>query len=134
MRIKRISKEETWELRQRVMWLDREIQYVQLPEDDLGIHWGLYKEDRLLSVVSLFIDGNQGQFRKFATEIEEQGKGYGSRLFAYMLQEAKDLGVKKIWCNARKNKTSFYEKFGMLETSQEFERDGKLYVIMEMKL
>jgi len=42
--------------------------------------------------------------------------------------------VKKIWCNARKNKGNFYKKFGLEETNTSFIKDGKDYVIMEKYL
>ena len=132
--IKKISKEETWPIRHKVMWPDRNIEYIKLDDDDQGIHYGLYIDGRLVSVVSLFIEGDKAQFRKFATLEEEQGKGYGSRLLNHMLQEAKKLGVKLVWCNARKNKADYYKRFGLEETDQVFEKGGMEYVVMEKGL
>jgi GNAT superfamily N-acetyltransferase len=129
--ITKIDKEEAWALRHRVMWPDKAFDYIKLEDDHLGIHFGLFKENILISVISLFINNEECQFRKFATLQSEQGKGYGSNLLDYVLREAKDYGVKRIWCNARKNKLGFYKKFGLQETNNSFIKGGKTYVIME---
>ncbi|WP_170829689.1 GNAT family N-acetyltransferase [Terribacillus halophilus] len=41
---------------------------------------------------------------------EEQGKGYGSLLLHYTLNQCLRLGVRKVWCNAREDKVKFYKK------------------------
>jgi GNAT superfamily N-acetyltransferase len=126
-----VDKEEAWELRHKVMWPDKDLDYIKLEDDDLGTHFGLFKEDILISVISLFISNEEGQFRKFATLQQEQGKGYGSILLDYVIMEAKNRGVKRIWCNARENKVNFYKKFGLQESNYRFTKGGKSYVIME---
>ncbi|MEH7386416.1 GNAT family N-acetyltransferase [Bacillus sp. JJ1521] len=132
--ITKIEKEEAWEIRHRVMWPEKDFDYIKLEDDDVGIHFGLFKEDILISVISLFINNNEAQFRKFATFQHEQGNGYGSRLLDYVIWEAKNRHLKKIWCNARENKVDFYKKFGLHETNDRFTKDGKAYVIMEIDL
>lgn len=129
--ITKIGKEKAWELRHKVMWPDRSFDYIRLDDDDLGIHFGLYKGNILISVISLFINNEEAQFRKFATLQDEQGKGYGSALLDFVLLEAQKLGVKRIWCNARENKVNFYRKFGLEESDYKFTKGGKAYVIME---
>jgi GNAT superfamily N-acetyltransferase len=131
MEIKELKKEETWEIRHRVLWPDRDITYIQLEDDDEGIHFGLFVEDKLVSVISLFLKGDAAQFRKFATLQEEQGKGYGSILLRHTLKEASLLGAKKIWCNARKNKTYFYSRFGLVEKGNVLAKEGQQYIMME---
>lgn len=132
--ITKIEKEKVWKLRHKVMWPDRDLDYVKLEDDHLGIHFGLFKENMLISVISLFINNEVCQFRKFATLQTEQGKGYGSTLLDYVMNEAMDCGVKRIWCNARKNKLGFYKKFGLQDTNYSFNKGGKAYVIMEKNL
>jgi hypothetical protein len=39
--------------------------------------------------------------------------------------------VKRIYCNARKEKASFYEKFGLCKTENTFIKSGKDYIVME---
>jgi GNAT superfamily N-acetyltransferase len=132
--IRKVDKQQVWELRHQVMWSDKPFDYVKLEDDDLGFHFGLIKENKLISVVSLFINNEGAQFRKFATLQQEQGKGYGSALLDAVLKEAKIRGVKRIWCNARKNKVDFYRKFGLQESKSSFIKEGRSYVIMEKYL
>ncbi|MFB5761867.1 GNAT family N-acetyltransferase [Paenibacillus medicaginis] len=131
MDIRSIDKESAWRIRHEVMWPDRELAYVQLKDDDMGRHYGLFVGERLVSVVTLFIDQEEAQFRKFATLETEQGKGYGSRLLRHVMEEAKQAGGKRIWCNARREKAAFYRRFGLQETGRMFVKGGKEYVIME---
>ena len=131
MEIKRVCAEQTWNLRHEVMWPDRDIEYVKLEDDNEGIHFGLFVGVRMVSVISLFVEGESAQFRKFATSKSEQGKGYGISLLKTALYEMKELGVKRVWCNARISKVEFYKKFGFCKTDKCFEKGGKSYVIME---
>lgn len=131
IQITKIQKEQVWELRHKVMWPNEDFNYIKLKDDVSGIHLGLFKDNILISVVSLFIDKEEAQFRKFATLRSEQGKGFGSRLLESVFEEAKIHDVKRIWCNARKNKSHFYQKFGLQETDRSFMKNGKSYVIME---
>ncbi|WP_248927963.1 GNAT family N-acetyltransferase [Paenibacillus hamazuiensis] len=132
MEIKRIGKELTWPIRHMVMWPDKDIEYVKLKDDESGLHYGLFAENKLVSVVSLFIGRDEAQFRKFATLPEEQGKGYGSKLLQHVLDEMQASGVRRIWCNARRSKAGYYARFGLRETADVFNKDGVEYVIMEM--
>jgi predicted GNAT family N-acyltransferase len=130
MEIRKIKDSQTWALRKAVMWPDKPLDYVRLKEDDQGLHYGLYEENELVSVVSLFIQGEAAQFRKFATSTDRQGKGHGSRLLTFVMAEAQKYGVCSIWCNARVDKAAFYEKFGLEKTGKHFTKGGKDYVIM----
>lgn len=131
IQIREIAASETWSLRQSVMWADKPLDYVKIDNDEEGLHYGLFEDQKLISVVSLFIENDRAQFRKFATRAAAQGKGYGSRLLAYLIDTAAQKGVHKIWCNARKDKTDFYKKFGLNETDRTFIKGGIDYVIME---
>ena len=129
--IKEIDASETWDLRHRVMWPEKNIDYVKLEEDQYGTHFGLFEGDRLLSVVSLFIVGQQAQFRKFATDNNVQGQGYGTKLLGHLMEVARHYNINKIWCNARTEKASFYKRFGMIEVGEEFNKEGISYVKMQ---
>lgn len=130
MEIRKISAEQTWGLRQKVMWPTKSIEYVKLQEDDQGVHYGGFIENRIISVVSVFYQDKQAQFRKFATCLQQQKHGYGTQLLQYILSEAKDMGVDTIWCHARADKVHFYQRFGLRPMGEYFERDGKKYVRM----
>ena len=132
--IKQVRPEDTWPIRHEVMWPDRPLAYVQLPEDTQGQHYGLLVEQKLVSVVSLFVKGRSGQLRKFATLESEQGKGYGSQLLSWLFKEAKAQGIQRIWCNARVSKLDFYTKFGLQATKNTFSKGGIDYAIVAAPL
>ncbi|POY35040.1 GNAT family N-acetyltransferase [Solitalea longa] len=131
MKIKRITADEVLNIRREVLYPDRAIHEIKLPEDDHGLHYGLFIDAELISVVSLFITGKSAQFRKFATIAKYQGKGYGSYLLNYIIAEAENHGCELIWCNARLSAVKFYLKFGFTETEERFTKDNVAFVIME---
>ena len=125
---------ETWPIRHKVMWPDKPFDFIKLSGDDQAQHFGLHVDDVVVSVVSIFIQNEKAQFRKLATIIEKQGYGYGTQLLSFVFKKLQDLNIEVVWCNARKDKTQFYHRFGMLQTDQEFTRGGIDYVIMEKKI
>ncbi|HEY8968829.1 MAG TPA: GNAT family N-acetyltransferase [Puia sp.] len=133
MTIREISAEDTWAIRHEVMWPHKPLDYVKLAEDVYGRHFGAYAGDRLVSVISLFIDGDVGQFRKFATHADMQGKGYGTALLRHLVAEARASAIRKLWCNARTSKAAFYERAGFQKTDKTSDQDGMEYVIMERR-
>ncbi|MFS4492064.1 GNAT family N-acetyltransferase [Maribacter sp. 2308TA10-17] len=135
MEIKPISAKETWPLRHEVMWPNMPLDFIKLPEDSNGNHFGLFLSNELVSIVSLFETGNRiAQFRKFATKTELQGKGHGSKLLLYLMAFAKENDFHTLWCNARVNKTHFYKKFGMVETEETYVKQNIKFVILRKVL
>ncbi|KOP36374.1 N-acetyltransferase [Flavobacterium sp. WLB] len=132
MEIKPIQASQTWQIRHEVMWPDQPFEFVQLEEDNSGFHFGVFEDHKLVSIISCFIEGKEMQFRKLATLSAFQGKGIASHLLEYILQFAKERDLEKVWCNARTNKKSFYEKFGMKDTFKTFTKAGQEYTIMEI--
>ncbi len=129
--IREIPYQSTWSIRQEVMWPDQKIDYVKLAKDNEGLHYGLFYHDKLVSIVSVFIEEREAQFRKFATLVQNQGCGYGSILLSQLFLDLEQRGISRIWCNARVDKTSFYERFGMAKTPKRFKKGGIEYIIME---
>ncbi len=113
------------------MWPDQSLAYVKLPQDKNGIHFGLFKNEKLISVISLFIKGKSAQFRKFATIHLEQGKGYGSLLLSHLIEYTTQKTIAEIWCNARVDKADFYKKFGMVETTKTYVKENIPFVVMK---
>ncbi|WP_264538536.1 GNAT family N-acetyltransferase [Flavobacterium sp. N1736] len=132
MIIKEIEASQTWQIRNEVMWPDQPFEFVQLKEDDLGMHFGVFIQEKLVSIVSCFFVDQEMQFRKLATLEDFQGQGIASELLKYILKLAKDKKAKKVWCNARTNKKSFYEKFGMKDTHKTFIKAEQEFTIMEI--
>ncbi len=113
------------------MYPDLPFDKVILPNDEDGVHFGLFDHNILISVVSIFRTGDSMQFRKFATLSEYQHKGYGSEILRYILEYTKNDGCNHLWCNARKSASGFYYKFGFVETGKTSSANGHDYVIME---
>ncbi len=134
LKIKNIQASETWGLRHRVMSPNRPFDAIKLPKDEDGLHFGLFQEEKLISVISFFVDDKTAQFRKFATEISEQGKGYGSILLKHIIEESIHKNVENLWCNARVSALGFYQKFGFEAVSETWMDNGIEYVKMERAL
>lgn len=131
MMISEVPYQDVLTLRQQVMYPDRDIDFVRLPDDDLGLHIGVYEDDRLISVVSIFLDRGEVQFRKLATLSDMQNRGYASSLMQWLIDYANDVKVSRIWCNARITAVGLYEKFGYKKTDNVFSKNGHDYIIME---
>lgn len=132
--VEQIRPEVTWHIRHVVMWPDKPVEFVKLSDDFEGMHYGLFDDNTLTSVISCFERNGEVQFRKFATLVERQGKGLGTHLLKYIIEDAKSKGLKRIWCNARADKKHFYEKFGLRETARRFVKENVEFVIMELHL
>lgn len=129
--IEQIPPELTWRIRRQVLYPDQKFEKAILDNDDDGMHLGLFYENKLISVVSLFRKENEMQLRKFATIEEYQGRGFGTELLKYLIEIAETENCERIWCNARKNASGFYAKFGFAETDKAYHKDGHDFVIME---
>lgn len=129
--IKEIPYQETWKIRQQVMWPNKPLSYVKLELDPFAMHLGLFVKQELVSIISIFITKNEAQFRKFATLNQYQGKGYGSSLLSYTIDFISQEDINKLWCNARVDKIGYYKKFGLTETNQTFSKGNIDYVIMQ---
>jgi predicted GNAT family N-acyltransferase len=124
----------TWRIRHLAMYPTHPYEFVKLDNDFDGIHFGLYHNYELTGVVSLFTQGDIGQFRKLAILPEAQQNGFGSQLMHYLIDFCKIQKLSKIWCNARANAKEFYTKFGFIETEKTYTADGFDFIVMELAL
>jgi GNAT superfamily N-acetyltransferase len=124
----------TWRIRHIAMYPDHSFEFVKLENDFEGIHFGLYLSHELSGVVSLFSDGNVGQFRKLAILPTVQNQGLGTQLMLYMIDFCKVQKLTKLWCNARTNAQEFYVKLGFKPTDETFSAAGYDFVKMELDL
>lgn len=134
MSVQPVPLNEVWAMRQAVMYPQESISFVQLEDDDAGLHWGLYEEGELVSVISLFDRDNAIQFRKFATRTDRQGRGLGTILLKHVMDWAYNNGKKSIWCNARLTATAIYKKFGMQAVGKTWQKWGLDFIKMEKQL
>lgn len=128
--IEQITQELTWPIRQKELNPESSISAVKLADDDLGMHLGLFHNNKLITVVSLFQKDNILQFRKFATDSQYQNMGFGKQMMEYILHYAQQQNITKIWCNARCTATSFYQKFGFVLTPKLFTKNNISYIVM----
>src|SRR5690606_18778820 len=124
----------TWEIRKKVLYPNLSINEMGMTEDISGIHFGLFTNNTLVSIVSVFDMGESFQFRKFATLKEYQHQGLGTILLNYITDFAKQEGKSSIWCNARESAVEFYRKNGFKTTDDIFTRAGINFIIMTKQL
>ncbi|WP_432713195.1 GNAT family N-acetyltransferase [Pedobacter sp.] len=134
IQIEQIHPALTWRIRQEAMYPDLPLSTVKLDNDLEGIHFGLYADDQLTTVISIFEEGDVCQFRKFATLPEAQRKGYGKLLLQHIISYVKEHGAHQLWCNARVNVAPFYAQFGFRETNERYFKNGYDFVIMDLEL
>jgi len=132
--IRVIQPEDTYALRHSVLWPDKPLEYVKIEEDNDGQHFGAFHEERLLGVISLFVQNEAARFRKFAVDPRYQRQGIGSELLTRVMQEARRRGARTIACDARQEATGLYYKFGMKPVGLEFYKGPIAYVRMQKAL
>ncbi|HEY4326649.1 MAG TPA: GNAT family N-acetyltransferase [Mucilaginibacter sp.] len=129
--IEQIRPELTWRLRRDVLYPNQLLAEMGLDEDEEGVHFGAFKDNKLAGVVSLFQKGTDFQFRKLAIEPSFQKMGVGRDLLQYITNYAKENGGTRIWCNARTSAIGFYLKYSFAQTGTLFSKSGNDYEIME---
>ncbi|KAJ3505547.1 hypothetical protein NLJ89_g7357 [Agrocybe chaxingu] len=160
VRLDKITANQTLFLRQSVLWPDKDISEMILPEDETGRHYGAFLSHTgdLVAVISLFveeapIDNNSDleasshssamvdggpravRFRKFACDVQYQGKGIGTRLLTYALSMARsELNVVMAWCDARTTAMGWYQKRGFVAFGTTFYKGPVEYVRMQIDL
>jgi GNAT superfamily N-acetyltransferase len=132
--IEQIRPELTWRLRHEVLYPEGKLNEMGMAEDANGIHFGAFQDNKLVAVVSLFQNGTDFQFRKFAVAEPYQGQGIGGRVLAYFTDFAVGEGGTRLWCNARITAIDFYIKYGFTTTKNIFTRNGFEYEILEKPL
>ncbi|HAK80200.1 MAG TPA: GNAT family N-acetyltransferase [Runella sp.] len=133
--IQEISPAQTYPLRHQVLWPDKPVEFVKVPDDKQGIHLGYFLDEKLVSVISLFMDEHKiARFRKFATHPDLQRKGIGSQLLKATFERAKSAGASTLWCDARLDAQPFYERFGMKPEGKIFHKGTIPYVKMSTTL
>ena len=125
--------EDVLKLRREVMYPHKGIDFVKLPDDDKGLHIGVFENEKLVSVMSIFLNGRDVQFRKLATKTDMQRKGYASALMKWLIDYAIDMKLERLWCNSRIEATDFYKKFGYKETNERFSKNNHDYIIIEKR-
>ena len=129
MEIKKINSIDTYPVRHEVLRKGKPIETCQFKGDDdeNTIHFGLYQNERLIGIISmfkekndLFSETNQFQIRGMAVLEEFQGKGFGAELVKEAENHCISLNTDLIWFNARENAVPFYKKLDYIIIGDSF--------------
>ena len=134
MQISSISVEQALPIRHQILWPNKTMDECRVEDDDTGYHFGVFIEQNLVCVASVFIDGKTARLRKFATLEMYQGKGIGSAVLQHVMLFLKQNLVELFWCDARENAMSLYEKFGMAPQGERFFKGDIPYRKMSVTL
>jgi len=129
--IEQITPTLTWRLRRDVLYPGQKMFEMEMEEDGDGVHFGAFRDNQLVGVVSLFQDRDQFQFRKLAVAADAQYTGVGSALLNYITNYAQENGGTRLWCNSRLSAIDFYLKAGFSKTGKQFSKNGFDYEIVE---
>ncbi|GLS91025.1 N-acetyltransferase [Psychromonas marina] len=141
MDIREIKWQQALPLRHQVLWPQKSPEFCKVNGDENAKHYGAYIEGVLVSVASVYIEEattkqqNKGaRLRKFATLAPHQGRGIGTALITFILNQLKQDDVAFFWCDARKTAVGFYQRFDMQVQGNEFDKSGVLYFKMQVQL
>ena len=128
--IEQITPTLTWRLRRDVLYPAQKVFEMEMEEDADGVHFGAFRDNKLVGVVSLFQNGSSVQFRKLAVDLAAQHAGIGTALLNYITTYAQENGGTSLWCNARVSAIDFYLKAGFSKTGKLFSKKGFDYEIL----
>lgn len=131
MEVKRISAEDTYHIRQRMLRPDGTEAdcHFKGDKDELTFHLGAFEDKKLISIASFYFENNknfekdhpyQFRLRGMATLEGFGGKGCGSALLKTAIPLIKQNQCDFLWCNARVSAQGFYEKVGFKAIGEEF--------------
>ena len=132
--IQPITPEQTYPLRHSVLWPDKPLDFVKVEDDAAGHHFGAFDDGVLIAVISLFVNGQESRFRKFAARPDYQRKGVGTALLNHVIADARRLGATVLWCDARLDAADFYHRFGMEAVSEVFYKGPVPYAKFSLTL
>lgn len=142
--IKEIPSKETYIVRQPVLRKGKPIESCIFEGDDLNTthHFGLFENDGLIGIISLFsqtntifADENQAQIRGMAVLDSHQKKGFGEALVKHCEQYCYENNVDLIWFNARTAAVGFYQKMNYQTIGKPFDiKDVGEHYLMFKKL
>lgn len=143
-KIQNISFITTFSVRHPVLREGKPIESCKFDGDDLPTtnHFGIFVDENLIGVVSLFKNKNtifntknQFQIRGMAVLPEFQRKGFGEDLVKHCETFVNNQKSITIWFNARENAVPFYEKLGYNKIGNPFSiADIGLHYLMKKEI
>ena len=129
--IKQVSLTDVLPIRHTVLWPNDTIESCIVEGDDSALHFSTSINREHVCVASIYQDGKQRfRLRKFATLEEHQGKGIGTNILTFIIQELGKQGATELWCDARDTALPFYQRFGFERRGDRFNKRGIFYYKM----
>jgi predicted GNAT family N-acyltransferase len=108
--------------------------------DNEAIHF-ILKEDNQIHACLLLVPKKEeknssikkAQFIQMAVTPDQQGKGFGQKLIKEAIEYCKVNGIDLLYCHARANAVSFYEKLDFETYDEPFEEVGIWHRYMRLK-
>lgn len=98
-------------------------------------HCGGIVEGRLVACASLWERGfGRAQIKQVVVEPGYRGQGLGCGIMAYVEEQARALGVERVYVHARHYVVSFYEGLGYSVVGEAFREVGLEHFLMEKRL
>ena len=142
--IKNINAADTFKVRNAVLRIGKPIESCHFDGDNSPTtsHFGLFCDEKLVGVVSVFKNKNaifnienQFQIRGMAVLQEFQKRGFGKDLVKHCEELIKNENGTLIWFNARENAVPFYENLGYNKYGDSFSiADIGIHYIMKKEI
>lgn len=141
-KIKIISAESTYTLRQKILRPGRPVSSCYFPNDFAShtTHFGAYRNTNLVGILSTYLvpvpeEYSAWQLRAMATLPWVRGMGYGQQLLQAAEEYINEQSGKIIWCNVRIHAVGFYQKAGFDVSGDRFfiQRVGE-HILMKKTL
>jgi predicted GNAT family N-acyltransferase len=97
-------------------------------QDSQAVHVLVRKENRFVAAGRMLDDGHIG---RLAVLREHRGQGLGAQAVEALVQEARRLGMTRVYLGSQKHAVGFYEKLGFSERGEPFMEAGIEHVEME---
>lgn len=127
--IKKINYLDTFPVRSAVLRQGKPMETCSfLGDEAVGTtHFGLYIENNIIGVASVFTSNNENfdnknqyQLRGMAILEAYQNTGFGKLLIEEIFNFIESNQVELLWFNARETAVPFYEKLGFIKTGSSF--------------
>jgi len=125
--IKPITTDQTLALRRQVLWPDKPLEFVRVPNDEIALHLGAFEGDALIGVASFYPDGRAAQLRKLAVDPSVQGQGIGAQLVLAGAELLRGQAITTLWCDARETALGFYTRLRFTIDPASFDKSGVQY-------
>jgi len=125
---------DTLPIRHKVLWPNKEPEFCIVEGDTDALHFGVSLHNEIICVASLYLDVRSARLRKFATLSKFQGRGIGSYMLNFLVEELKKHDVNYLWFDARESAIGFYKRLGFHSLGELFYKNDVSYYKMYANL